>query len=575
MYWFGQVRLGRVSSELTLDVSLRRVTDEGVPSGDFQLVSTGIGHLPALHVGQQWRDGQVVGTAASDTFNRVVQLDPSHWRIVDAGGQIAGTNEGNRNYLIPPFEYRLPPRTMSSRCLAITVEGVADALIIPCVEVARAWYFRSTDLVLRLTSAPYAEARHQLFNDSYPATGDDGTPQVVLRTGLSHHDASTVAMLLHDPTAQAGVTRIMDSVARDSAMNRDAFIEALPPIVGARRVRARGKRFRSQGEERFLVSYLEEIPFPDVGARLAWDLDNTNQSQGDGAEIVSVAWPKKGFPINTTSQHELRHEREPRTDSAPVHESGRLPSFAGLPQLERLPPRQQSTQSVSNRPFADPPPSNELSTGLGESTPDGPGELRIQDTEDPKSEGVAREVFPAGFDPMLKVVAEIDAREGLRCRVIPGSDRTLGSQDQPRSLFPSYNAKPRGRWQLVDGRARQFLAIEVATHEGVAYAIEIERRADGRKSPESFALGVLAADRGHCLTVSEFEEIAKACIDAQGVWPPTIGEAIQVQRLRHAYANRAAFADAVVATVQGLLRVECEDTPDCKSRIGGKRIQRA
>lgn len=73
-------------------------------------------------------------------------------------------------------------------------------------------------------------------------------------------------------------------------------------------------------------------------------------------------------------------------------------------------------QSGDICPVADPPHGEELSTGAGESGPDGPGQLQIQDTGAPPSGGDAREVFPAGFESMLKLVKELDARNGMRCQ---------------------------------------------------------------------------------------------------------------------------------------------------------------
>ena len=578
MYWFGSVRPGTVPSDLTLDVALRRVTKRGVADGEFRLVPTGIGQLPALHVGQRWQDGRLIGKSAPHQFEGIVTLDPDHWRVVDAGEKVASSVDGELNYLIPAFEYKLPPRAMPSRCVAVAVDGVKDILIIPCIEVARAWYFRSTDLVLRLTSGPYPEARRQLYNDAYPAFAADGVPQVVLRTGLSESDAHTVSMLMHHLSAQRGATRIMDSVASASAAGRDAFIEALPPAVGARRLKARGRRFRSQGEERFLVTQLEEIPYPDVAARLAWDLDNTNQSEGDSTDATRAAWLKKRFPVDATSRYELRHAREPQVESASVHEGGHLPRFSGLPELERLPPRKKSTQSETIRSIADPPHGKELSTGAGESGSDGPGQLQVQDVHDPSSSGDIREVFPAGFESMLELVTELNARDGLACRVVPGSNRTSGPLDAPRSHFLNYNAKERGQWQWVDGRPRQFLVAEISTTDGIVYAIEIERRGPGirgRLKSEAFALGVLAASQGRCFTLDDFEVVMKVCIDEQGIWRRTIGEEIRVARVRHAYASREAFAVAVVAAARGLLVQDNESNSDCEvqsNRVPSLRI---
>jgi hypothetical protein len=131
---------------------------------------------------------------------------------------------------------------------------------------------------------------------------------------------------------------------------------------------------------------------------------------------------------------------------------------------------------------------------------------------------------------------------------------------------------------LVEGRKRQFLAAELRTPEGVAYAIEIERRGTGvggRRNPESFALGVLVASQGRCFTLDDFDFVMKACIAEHGVWRKAIGEDIRVARLRHAYATCESFADAVVAAGRELLALDNEDNSNCEDqsdRVTSSRI---
>lgn len=140
-------------SELTLDVLLTRVD-----TGAQLTVRTGIGQLPALHIGQRWQDQKVVDPAHAHEFRGVMDFSPENWRIISAGEQLPSTTGHNRRYLIPPYVYRLDAATLGSRCLGVHHDGVNDAVIIPCLEIARTWYLRSTALTLRLTSGPFPDA---------------------------------------------------------------------------------------------------------------------------------------------------------------------------------------------------------------------------------------------------------------------------------------------------------------------------------------------------------------------------------------------------------------------------------
>lgn len=571
VYWLGAVKPGQVSSELGLEVTLRRLSPTGAADGETRVVTTGIGQLPAIHVGQQWRDGHLLGKSTLQRFDNVVTLDASHWRVCRAGTRLDDSMGGKPQYLIPSYIFKLPMGEMSSRCVAVEVDGVADALILPCLEIARAWYFRSTDLVLRLTSGPFFESERLIYNDAYPLYDDDGVPQVVLRTGLSSADAPVVAMLRHDASARRSASKIADSLVRATLACEPAHLEAWPPAVGVRRIRARGYRFKSHGADRFLVAYLEEVPFPDIGARLAWDLDNSNQGKGVPDEGGNVAWPKTRFPTAVTPDHELQDEEEPQTTTAPVHESGRLPLFGGLPSLDRLPPRQRTTRPAGVRPIAAPPHGNEVSTAAGENTLDGPAQLRIQPEKGSLHQLNPRELFAAGFESLIDLADEIDSRHEFHCRLVPGSDRTSGPHEAPRSLFPNYNRKFRGQWQRIQNRPRQFMVAEISTTMGTAYAIEIERRGagvGGRRHSESFALGVLAGAQGRCFTQRDFEVVARRVINLSGVWPRSIAPDVRCKGVRHAYASCSALADAVLEVVANLLLSGADDHGAAQQLIG-------
>lgn len=559
-----------------LDVLLRRVESQEESKDLFRIVHTGIGQIPYLHIGQRWRNKQEAGVAPLQAFRRKLNFRPGKWRLIEAGEALPASRSARTEYLIPPFVHRLTSETLASRCLAFGLDGIPDVVIVPCIEIARAWYLRSTELTLRLTSAPFSEAKKRIFNNNYPPFAKSGNNQVMLRTGLSQSDVLVAAMLACDDIAAECASVMMDSLAEAATRRKPAFLTAHPPVEGTLPVRANGRWFTSGGQERFLVYYFTAVPFPALTPELEWDLDNSNLGKtGITTEVLKTAWPRRPATVRASPGMRLRHAGEPDTNFAVVEEQGSQPSFIDTPELHRLPPREKTSQQVTVTPTAEPPPGNELSTGEGRAGNDGPGKLRIKDTEDSEVERARRDIIPAGFNQILAIVEILNSLPEFRCTVIAASE-SVGPPHAPRTLFPERHEKITGNWQLINERARQYLAIEVVTRGMFAYLFEIERRpaADGgSKSQEHFSLGVIAAIGGRRLGQEDFEAIAVSCVQKKGVWP-TKQKGFVVRRLRHSYTDLKRYAVGIATSINAILGIEKSDDDEGAGEVAAPALHR-
>lgn len=553
---FGETRpSATVATDLTLEVLLRWVPEPGrtPPVYSSHIVLTGIGQLPVLNVGQQWRAQRPVGLCAAEGFDDQVLLSPDNWRHVEAGEVLPGT-EKLPQYLIPPHVHGFTPM-LRTRLLAIGHKGTPDVILIPELEVARAWYFRSTDLVLRLTAGPLRSVLNSLYNGNYGATVLGGDWQTVVRTGLDHNDAFVVAMLRCDVLAAQRAQVMMDSLASAGTSRVPHYMKAEPPLDGERRLKAEGIWFKSRGVDRFLVHRLTGVPFPANSGRLHWDLDNSNQGiEIEGEPPRDKAWPKKKPKKPVTPNHTVVHGSEPDNNVAAVHETVVMPEFLDAPQLVRLPPRKQTSKGIPG--FAAPPPSSgETSTGQGENSPGNPTPHRVhEERRDTSKPQPPRSTVSADFMELLEIKDRLNEGGIFRGKILAGSAQVVGPPTEPRSEFKTKT--PKGRrisWTFVGDRPRQFMVLQLAVAGKFAYAIEIERRTKAvQKTKEHFALAVAAKADLSEIEKMEFVILAGKVAAKKGVWPRSVGY-VKIEKLPHSYKDNARFAAAVVRKLHKLI----------------------
>src|SRR5579872_6581786 len=117
-----------VQSELSLDVCLAWVPEPGLdaPAQPRFYAKASIPQLPALHIGQQWRNGIPVDVDWTDDFDDELDFSPDNCRLVDAGEMLPKKYKSSlTSFLVPPATHAFAPY-LRSRCLAIGHEGRRD-----------------------------------------------------------------------------------------------------------------------------------------------------------------------------------------------------------------------------------------------------------------------------------------------------------------------------------------------------------------------------------------------------------------------------------------------------------------
>ncbi|MGH8371728.1 MAG: hypothetical protein ACRETO_03225 [Gammaproteobacteria bacterium] len=525
-----------VPSELAQHLLLKLVPEPGREQPDLRtrIVQAGSGLTPSLFIGQRWRNQRFEGVERFSKFDDEVLFGDEHWRFLD-GTTMVGDNQ----YLIPAFKYSLAPMSRVP-FLAISHRGVRDALLIPCSEVTRAWYFRSTALVHRFTEAPLDEEGLDRFcRLDHSGTATDGNWVVEARTGFSETDLPVVAMLRCNQLAFQRAKRLMDSLAEAVLRGAPRYIRSLPPLDGRWRFKGDGIPFYSGGVKRFLMLRITYAPFPENPGVLHGDLESSNNSIDLGRiELKETKWPRKQ-QRHATENDKVSNNGEPYLDQSQIYEYGALPQLYNMPAFKKLPPREQTTTNVGREnPVA---PEGDASTGQGNYVEDGSAPFNVKDDKPQR-----RAILAADFTELLSLAEELNKFPHFNCKPVIKSREFAGTDAAPRSLF-RVQGKRKRRWTEIELRPRQFMALEITGDGKYFYAIEIERRLKPSSSDtkgECFALGILMAEDGGELDIGRFEEIMTEVAARRGVWPKSL-RGIRLQKADHRSTSIAGFAALV------------------------------
>lgn len=540
---FGELDLSPATpSELTQHLLLRYVPETGrtPPAQLTKIVYAGSGLIPSLNIGQRWRNQRLVGQASFAEFDDEVDFGDEHWHFADGM-----TTFGNNRYLIPPTVYPLAP-FIRIPLLAITYKGIPEGLLIPCSEITRAWYFRSTALVHRFTEAPLDEEGLDRFcRLDYPGTATDGNWLIEGRTGFSDSDLPFIAMLRCDPLALRRAKMLMDSLVEAKERGAPNYIRSKPPLDGRWRLAAQGQWFESGNARRFLVHRITSAPFPRNPGYLHGDLENSNNSIDLGhKELKESKWKKKPTR-HATDKDSVANFHEPQVDAGEIYEFGALPMLYNMPVFRRLPPREQTTRSVA-REEESLLEEGDASTGQGNYTDGNPIPMKVKDDQP-----IRRALVPADFNTLLKVGVALNKLTGISCRPVSRSRYIAGTYETPCSLFQVKGRRKR-QWVEVGLRPRQFMVLDILAANKHIYAIEIERRPPPRApgKGEAFALGLLTSLDGRELGLGQFEEIMAAVARNRGVWP-LVHPGIDIQKADHRSKGIDGFAMLVATKIYG------------------------
>lgn len=547
--WVGPTVLGPISSEKQVLVLL-----EDMDRSDHRTVKVGMGDFPTLRMGTKWQNGLRKGEAEGRHQLDLVTSIPEDCQILAADHRLP-----SGEFLIPASKYPLRTRLMlEAGCIAFPAKDRDSALIvIPCTEIFRAWYGRSSDLAKRLTAGAGSEVFDLIYNSKTSGVRGDGTWYVELRNGLATSDVQIAGMLACSDLARQRVLSFVDDQVRSVWRKASAVIRILPPIVGPTRIRAEGL-FVDRRDSVFLVTRLIKVSFPPAPAEIDWNFEFDPRGDGSDDPDRPVAWPNVKAKRKAPSG-QLRHRNSP-TSLSDLTEEYVESAFFDAPKARRLPakpPKYRSEPMADWQQLA----SDEHSTADCVASPDHPTLLKIRTAEASVEEPIPKIEDPpessalaGGIELLVRIAAllrtfpEIKSVEALQLSSI-GVD----ADGLPYSLFPEIAHIKKSSWPKVGEASRRLLAYEVKHRHRTAYIAEIERRLQvgDPKKYEKFSLAVIETNGSGSTPQELWTGFLSDTAVRRGHWPLKY-PGFSVVRLKHTRVTDEQWANAIYKVLTNL-----------------------
>ncbi|MEQ8270683.1 hypothetical protein [Algiphilus sp.] len=507
-------------------------------------------------MGELWQDGEPVALASLNELSAKVDFAPRKCNVIRAGDKLSAGDYGKPGnyYYIPPFGYQLDQNARKTYCVVYPLANGAGEIVIPCVEVARAWYLRSTVLVHGILDTDPDMWLGRFANPERTYHEVDGSYRLGLRKDVPDADATVIAMLLLDQRGSYEARRIYETMVRARQTGHDAAICCRPPLVGVHSIRAHGVWMNSGGVWRFLLHFFSHVPFPELPP-INVERDNHNPIDTDSAiegnSDLPVAWPGKR---KRTRSHHLEEtvsaNAEPDLGMPLRHAGAALPEIENPPSITRAPPRNQVSRSVSVPGQVDPPPHH--STAPGAYSEGAPTPFRLVD--DCSSSSANRPPrLPSDFRSFGRALSYLESF-GVRFDLLSIDADPIRSDGLTISEVDVSDPRNNKRAARSGGQPRQYVLAELSKDGLVAYCWEFEPRQSSSHSATKSGppTAVIRTHDGSRMTQGQIEDCVSAFVRGNGVWPHLIGENIQVARIVHRHADAQAFAKKIVRKFEEL-----------------------
>lgn len=536
--------------------SLFEVTRRPAPTPERKQALIGVGQLPYLKVGSQWRDGRLQNTMTGHRMTlRNVVVAADKIRPVKLGhslGALPDQKAGQR-WLVPPFKYPFPWNLSRSNCFAIEHEGDEYGIVLPAMEAIRFYYAASTDLAHVMFNGTLHLHRSHVIDPALSGPlGNDGKRMVVaLRRWLADTDAWIIGRTLGDAVAAAGAKRIFDSLAEAGANAQAAFPDCGLPFSGVTDWTAQVVDITPPGrdteQKRWLILSLERCtaPFPydelevirDNDARKADPLTDLPDAEKRPAWVKPKPQPEAG-------DGELQSTEPPsaKAQAAVLTEAGA--QFAAIEGKAIIKTDKEQCHYKSGQ-LTLPKEVAAASLGTGEGTyaesEVNPAEIEWRPEANDKEGRNRAKALPASFDGLEQVAIALKQAQGVHAQA-----RTSKGLE----FLPKEYPWRKGDWAWLDASKqirRRVMILDVVASGRHACIIECELREN-----ESCATGILVSRLGCPIADHDLHYALRSHAAARGVWKNTDGgNGVLVDSLKHAQATYAGRAEVLLGRVHG------------------------
>lgn len=508
LQWLGRInRNDNVQTEPTIEVSLQSLEDT---SKSPTTVDIGVGQLPLLTIGSIWENKIKTHNVIGDliTLPNIV-INDSKTKIFNIRKSLSDTE---MKFIIPRSEWAV----LSSNCLAIEYNNDPYGIIIPCAEIARFYYCRSTDLSLAAFNGAYKLEMNKVINLA-ETNLDSNPPSIHLRKWFANNDAWVIGRILLSPTAKQGVNYIHNSIqayrSNNNLQNTEtpAPFKCNIPFMGATTLKARVHKTKApDGSVRYLVLELiqcsGDFPYSDleVGRDNPGHGDNTDDdTEVDTDGTTEPHWLRRGNPKSRNIPMQSQQETNKNIGSVDLPIEDLKPFTFLLNKTLKI--KEQNTTPSTHKTKKEPSKETVVTQrGTGEGKH---GNSNTQRTPITRVEG-----FGADLDLVIKVVALINAKEGYGASL-----RWSGKVDVTLAKAPNSR-----QWGYLDSdikQKRQFVVIDIA-HGSKHYSfVDVERRRDSNnQDKEKISAAILYRKDGMRVTDDELLQVMRNFVRLKGCW---------------------------------------------------------
>ncbi|WP_323815852.1 hypothetical protein [Cellvibrio sp. NN19] len=539
--WFGSIeRNPQVPSEPKVQVIISPLVEgakdfaaiSAVKHEDRQTITVGVGQLPAISIGSLWKNRRCIPeVAGTEEIFSNLQINSQTVQLVRSDFKTDGDT------LIKAQFHRVGVG-LYANCLAIKLKDDPFGIIIPVIEIIRAYYAVSSKLSKAIF---FGNFRHDIGSIINPElTCIDPINKHVslrLRRDYSNEDGYFIARIIFDSIARNGANLVHDSTLRQSIAGlKWLHPESSFPFEGTTTLFTRAKRMRVTDEKwRYIVFAINkcsgEFPYKAITFDRDNNADKANEETDLPDELKTPAYPKKKPKDLGEADDELQSDDEPDADYQPQAIS--LPSsrFGALSEVKIEKVEKDLCNYISaGKVIGIDGSVDELGTGDGEHNNNNVRPVNIQGTQE------RQEPLPASFDTFRLMVTALNSG---RCIA------SLRPQSDSISYIPLRKPKGMRQWSYLDSdlRLRRKVLVADISYQGrQSCLIEFQWR-----NGESFRLAVISAIYGSRLSDLQVRELLLLLAKKQGRWEhvkSTVG-AIKIELLKHTWPDIPSYCRAV------------------------------
>jgi hypothetical protein len=497
----------------------------------IKIISLGVGLLPVLELGSIWENGRCIKHAKEYAKEiSIVVNNPCNAPIEVIRNCI---NLPTKYYFFYREHYETPCILLRNRIDFESYES--EFIIIPCNEIARFYYCRSSPLSIKLINGGLS--RNELFDPLWEPNPEDpdltikefadGKVYLLLEKEMLDRDVGCLARIAYDSNAAKGAMMIYNSLQINHLGNLPAFLRTNFPFESPTTLKMVGKKINVDGYWGMLIYSISSC----TGAFPFTELEFKRKNDGTKGENLDNA-----VPVNNPRKTPSQTDGSIHIDANQHADSHTLPITINIQEEEDpfpgLPANIYKSKKIDQKWINTAKPilhtvNPDLFTPelIGEDNP-GVAKANLQTSDESEYvELLDEEKRRNFFNRFRESILELGKLKDVGIKFIKLNDYRPIQNSNFVSSFVSTNIKEpdQKNWCYVKYLSqkkkwvirRRLIVAEVTFGTNFFYFFEIEPR----YIDSSFPIYMISTITYSALLISDIESLLEFCIKNKGSWP--------------------------------------------------------